>query len=117
MFQYAGKCPNCFSEKAVVRDNIIDCGCGVKGDLGAMRFCNKVPVFSPVKKEDVYAVKAQVYADKFDGAWVLEGYAPGCGRPVSGDYCISCRGFLPIPSEKPKRKGKRSAREEDGGET
>jgi transcription elongation factor Elf1 len=117
VFQYDGKCPQCHSEKAVVKDNFIDCGqCGLKGDLGMMRFCEKVPVFDVVKKEDVYAVKAQTYVDKYGETWTLEGYAPGCGRPVVGDFCTSCRGSLPLPSEKPKRKGKRSAREDDGVE-
>lgn len=114
MYQRADRCPNCMSEKAVVANNVIDCGlCGLRGDLNQMRFCEKVPHFSPVKKEDVYSVKKQLYADKFDTAWVLEGYATGCGRVVTGDYCTSCRSFMPMPVDKPRRRGKQSAREDD----
>jgi hypothetical protein len=116
VYQYAGKCPQCHSEKAVVNGNVIDCGlCELKGDLSSMRFCAKVPMFNPVKKEDVYALKVQAYVDKFDMTWRLEGYTSGCGRLVTGDFCTSCRSFLPIPSEKPQRRGKRSAREDDSG--
>jgi hypothetical protein len=108
----SGVCPECHSEKLKEFGNMIECGhCGLKGDRSKMRFCEKVPMFSPVKKENVFDVSGQVYEDEWGNSWVLEGYSKGCGRPVVGEYCTSCRIFLPHPVDKPKRRGKRSARE------
>ena len=110
MYQYAGKCPECHGDKAVVKDNFIECGCGMRGDLSLVKFCERVPCFSFVKPENVFGAKGQLYSDKLGGVWILEGYASGCGRVVRGDFCSVCRHFMPTPADRPQRRGKVSAR-------
>jgi hypothetical protein len=97
--------------------NMIECGhCGLKGDRTQMRFCEKVPVFAAVPSDKLYDVKGQAYEDTNGQSWILPGYVPGCGRVMTGDYCNSCRSFIPYPVDKPRRNGKRSAREVDDGQ-
>jgi hypothetical protein len=63
VYQYAGKCPECHGDKAVVKDNFIECGCGMRGDLSLIKFCERVPCFSPVKPENLYEIKIVVYVN------------------------------------------------------
>lgn len=116
MRQLDGKCPECHSEKVVVKDDFITCGqCGLRGDLNVMKFCDRVPVFSYVKKDDVYGAKGDLFEDEHEGVWRLEGHVQGCGRPVRGDFCGVCRSFLPGRFDRPVNRGKRSVREYEGG--
>ena len=111
-----GRCPVCLSEKAVIVNHTITCGhCGLVCDVTKARFCDRVPVFETVKKEEAYSVHGQLYEDGRGDFWKIAGYAQGCGRPVTGDYCTSCRGFFPKAVEQPRRRGKKSVREVEDG--
>jgi hypothetical protein len=78
-----------------------------------MQWCESVPIFSIVAKEDVWMVKGQLY--RYNGVlFELAVYAPGCGRELVGGYCHSCRAFLPEPIERPERGKKKKAPDGSG---
>ena len=85
-----GRCPNCWSTKIEIGEDYVKCPvCGIHGNPKMMKWCDKVPMFEVAKD----SVGQQFELDgKF---YKFAGYSPGCGRPVQGDFCNSCRGALP----------------------
>jgi hypothetical protein len=105
----AGICPNCWSNSIRVQPGHISCAtCGINGDPGKIRWCEKVPLFRSVAKEDIWLTSGQLYKHE-DRLFTLVGYMPGCGRVFEGEWCVSCRPFLPTPVERPSRKAKRKS--------
>jgi hypothetical protein len=111
----AGTCPTCLGTGQKVKRDLIDCKiCGTYGIPSQMKWCLKVPVFNPVP--DVTMYSGQLFKDINDLHWKMMGYAPGCGREVKGNYCTSCRAFLPLPVDHPARRSRaKSARAETRG--
>jgi hypothetical protein len=102
-------CPACLSSAADIRPDFISCRtCGVRGNPHELNWCERVPIFRRVAREDLWIEKGQLY--KYHERWfVLEGYAEGCGRVIApGDFCHSCRWFMPEISERPQRKKKKA---------
>ena len=99
-------CPSCHSMQIDCRPDFISCRCcGIHGDPNSLVWCEKVPIYRMVKREDLWIEKGQLY--KYHERWfVLAGWAPGCGRLMEGDRCRSCRDFYPEPTERPKGKKK-----------
>jgi hypothetical protein len=107
------KCPNCLSESVSMTGDVLYCRtCNLTVDMKTSKFCERVPVFNPVPETLLHTV-GQLYKDGFGHHWQLMGTAPGCGRVVLGDYCTSCRPFLPEVTDRPTRKGKAVARVSD----
>lgn len=112
-----GICPSCLSSACDIRPDYISCRtCGLHGDPVTMWWCETVPVFRIVAKEDVWQVSGQLYKYR-EALFGLVGYSPGCGRAVASKFCDSCRSFLPEPIERPQRgknkDGKAAAAGED----
>lgn len=110
MYKYDGKCPECHGNQAQVMGDYINCGCGLVGDMTKMKFCERVPVFSPVKPENSTLAKGQLYEDDSGNIWMYEGNVQGCGRLVNGTFCSVCRSFLPKKVDRPSYSGKPSTR-------
>lgn len=92
MAEKAVMCPDCKSTDFTSGPDYISCkACGLHGNPTVMKWCLKVPMFNPV---DPSMVKGDLYKNG-DVYWQMMGYAPGCGREVKGDFCTSCRSFLP----------------------
>lgn len=105
-------CPNCLSTNIEVQPDYISCkSCGLHGNPKEMRFCERVPVLVPVNGRadgKLYEHGGVVYR--------IVGYAPGCGRPLSGEWCDSCRKFIPRPYEKTARRAEKSGKDAAAGE-
>ena len=114
----AGICPNCFSSAMEIKPDYISCRtCGLHGNPGVMKWCEKVPVFKEVAKENVWQAAGQLYKDG-DRMFTLAGSVAGCGRALVDGRCVACLPSLPTPAEKPSRKAKRkSGKDAAAGET
>lgn len=114
----AGICPNCVSSAMEIKADYIACRtCGIHGNPAEMKWCEKVPVFREVAKENVWQAAGQLYKHE-DRMFTLYGYVPGCGRVMERGWCPSCQRFLPAPVERPTRKAKRkSGKDAAAGET
>lgn len=107
-----GLCPNCWSKGIEIKSDYINCrACGTHGNPEIIRWCTKVPVYDVMTDNGPATIKSlsreQVY--EYHGIkYVLAGYAPGCLRPISGDYCTSCISIfpkiLPTPTKSNVRK-------------
>lgn len=93
-----GRCPNCWSTRVEIGEDYFRCpACGLHGNPKMMKWCLKVPMFEPAKDD-----AGQQF--ELDGKFYkLAGYAPGCGRPVAGDFCTACRASLPKKSDSSNR--------------
>lgn len=96
-------CPHCHAPNLSVESDYISCRvCDMHGNPEAMRWCIRVPMFMPA---DPTVYHGQLY-EHHDEYWRLAGYAPGCWREVKGEYCVSCRGFLPFMVNHAERKSR-----------
>jgi len=105
------RCPNCLSTSIEMVNGFIVCktpGCGHYS--WPTKLCEKVPVFDVVREEFLSRMREPMYK-RGDVFYMLAGFAPGCGRPVPGGYCIHCRSFLPELTEAKTKRGKASVRD------
>lgn len=108
-----GVCPNCKSSNADIRQDFVSCRtCGVHGDPAAMRWCDEVPVFREVAKENIWLTDGQLYkhGERF---YLLAGFVKGCERVVTDTWCRECRHFMPQPVDRPSRKARKKLAGQD----
>lgn len=92
-----GICPNCHSS-ALKLDTVtayISCPtCGIHGNPSMMRWCERVPVYKPYLPGTFLSEGEQMYqsGERF---YTFAGYAPGCGRYLTEEWCNVCREFAP----------------------
>lgn len=100
----SGVCPNCHSHNVEKGERFRCHACLLDVDPATATFCDRVPIFKEIKKENLWLYDSQIYKHE-DRLFVASGVTRGCGRPITGGYCSSCSslGFLPTPWEKPKR--------------
>ena len=104
-----GICPSCKTMEIDIRPDFIRCRvCGIHGDPKALNWCNAVPIFRTVLKENLWLTEGQLYK-KNEQLFVLAGYFPGCHRVISGAFCDSCRSFIPTATDRPEAKRKKRA--------
>ncbi len=119
----ADVCPNCLSTAVERGPAYIRCRqCGLNGDPAQMKFCEKVPLFKPIDQDRVYTEKGLIFEHKRDfydddrgELYVLLNYhARGCGRPVPGAFCESCRPWMPTPWKRQEKRGRAPGRKIEG---
>jgi hypothetical protein len=83
------------------------------GDPNTLRFCERVPIFREVAKENLWMTVGQLYKhnEKF---YVMAGTVQGCGRYLRDDWCRDCRSFMPTLTERPSRNGRKKKEDPEG---
>ena len=114
-----GICPSCRSSAIEIQSDYISCRtCGIHGNPKEMTWCDTVPIFREVHKDEAWRENGQLYEYK-NRLFVLTGHSMGCGRVVSGIYCDSCRSFMPEKTsslEKPRKRHYQDAKSLATGE-
>lgn len=88
-----GICPACWGKNLKVEGDYIKCAvCGIHGNPTMMKFCEHVPCFTTTDGQNTGG--KQLY-QAGNTLFLLAGTVEGCGRVVTGEFCESCRSFLP----------------------